>query len=155
MLRPALLALALTCSVLLAGCAQPVVPTNVIGAAEDVAQTAQVVISDAQAVWPVIYASIPAANQAAAQAAFNQAVFAANHADLALDDAISVAIAADSTNPDLTAVISSVSDAVAQIIAIVQTFQGATPTPAVQAGSSAIADMVGAAARLKALAAKR
>ena len=88
------------------GCNPPAVPTNAIAAAEVVAETAATIVADAQAVWPIVLAAIPAAQQPAAQDAFNKAVFAANHAILVLDDAIQVAIAANTPNPDFTAIIS-------------------------------------------------
>jgi len=95
MIRPALSVALLVCSILFApaACTTPVVPTNAITTAETVAETASTVVSTAQAIWPTVYASIPAANQAAAQTAFNEAIFTANHAVLALDDAIQAAIA--------------------------------------------------------------
>lgn len=143
------------------GCNQPVVPTNAIATAEEAAQTAAVVVADAQVVWPIVYAVIPAANQAAAQTAFNEGLFTANHAILALDDAISAAIAANTPNPDFTAVISQLSDAVGQIVQIVQSFMTSTPAPALVArvrtpgGVDAVADMGAAAGRLKVMTVKR
>lgn len=146
------------------GCSQPVVPTNIIAAAEAVAQTAATVIADAQAVWPLVLASIPAAQQSSAQNAFDKAVFAANHAILALNDAIQVAIAANATNPDFTAIFSQVADAVAQVVSIIQSFQSPSLMASehvvsehVRASSSAdaISDMVAASARLRALSVKK
>lgn len=133
---------------------QPTVPTNTIASAESAAQTATTVVSDAQAVWPIVYAFLPTAQQSVAQDAFNKAIFTANHAILALNDAIQVAIAANNPNPDLGTVISQVTDAVAQLVAIVQG-TNAGPTLQVRArtasGVDAMVDMQTAADRLKAL----
>jgi len=145
--------------VALAGCTQPAIPTSAISAAETVAQTAATVVSDAQAVWPVVLAAIPVAQQPAAQDAFNKAVFAANHAILALNDAIQVAIAANTPSPDFTAIISQVSDAIGQIVSIVQDFQ--SKAPAIQdrirvpGGVDVVYDLSAASVRLKAISAKK
>ena len=114
------------------GCTQPVFPSNVIAGAQAAAQTAQTVVTGAQAVWPIILAALPADKQAVAQDDFNKAVFAANHAILALNDAVQAAILANTT-PDFTAVISQVADAVAQVVTIVQSFQSAAPPSAMAA----------------------
>jgi hypothetical protein len=155
MLRAALSLVFLTCTLFLVpACTTPAVPTTAIATAESIAQTAATVVADAQIVWPVVYASIPAASQAAAQTAFNQAVFAVNHADLALDDAIQAAIAANTTNPDFTAVISQLSAAVAQVVTIIQSFESSTAAPSLRTtdgGVDALADLTAAAASLKQL----
>ena len=142
----------------LIGCTPPVVPTNAIQAAQEAAQTAVVVVADAEVVWPIVYAAIPAANQAAAQTAYSECLFTANHAILTLNDAIAAAIAASTPNPNFTAAISALSDAVAQIVAIVEQFMPAT-SPAVahtrtSKGVDAVADMSTAAGHLKALTVK-
>ena len=139
------------------GCNEPIVPTNAITAAETASATAAAVVADAEVVWPVIYASIPAASQAAAQSAYNEGLFTANHAILALNDAIAAAVAANTPNPNFTTVIGQLSDAVGSIVAIVQQFMAApavahTRTPG---GVDAVADMSAAAGRLKALTLKK
>jgi hypothetical protein len=141
----------------LTGCPQPITVTNAIQAAQEASQTAATVVADAQVVWPIVYAAIPAANQAAAQTAFNEGLFTANHAILALNDAIAVAIAANTPNADFSAVLSQLSNAVAQIVAIVEQFM--TPAIAPHAhtagGVDAVGDMSAAAGRLKALTVKK
>ena len=141
----------------LAGCTPPVVPTNAIQAAQEAAQTAVVVVADAEVVWPIVYAAIPAASQAAAQAAYNEGLFAANHAILALNDAIAAAVAANTPNPDFTAVIEQLSAAVGQIVSIVQSFMtpGVAQHTRTAGGVDAVGDMSAAAGHLKALAVKR
>jgi hypothetical protein len=141
------------------GCSQPTIPTSAIAVAQGVAQTATTIVADAQSVWPVIYAAIPASQQAAAQTVFNGAIFTANHAILALDDAISAAIAANNTTPNFAAIYSSLADAVAQVVAIVQQFTGPSDAGAVASvrttgGVDVLADMKTAAQRIKTVAGK-
>lgn len=133
------------------GCNQPVVPINAIAAAQAVVQTASTVVADAQAVWPLVLASIPAAQQPAAQSAFNKGVFDAHHTILSLDDAIQAAITANTPSPDFTAIFSQVADAVAQVVSIVQSFQGS----ATGAHTAALNDMAVASMRLKTLTVKK
>ena len=135
----------------LAGCNQPIVPTNAIQAAEEVAQTAATVVADAQVVWPIVYATIPAANQAAAQNAYNEGLFTVNHAILALNDAIAAAIAANTPNPNFTAVFSQVAAAIGQVVSIVEQFMTGAVTPAIRSanGIDIVADMNTAVARMK------
>jgi hypothetical protein len=159
-LPAALSVLALACSIFFTpvACTTPVVPSTVIATAQSVAATAATVVADAQIVWPTVLASIPAASQAAAQTAFNQAVFAVNHADLALDDAIQAAIAANTTNPDFTAAFSALSAAVAQVLTIIQSFETVPVTPNLRTadgGVDVLADLTAAAASLKKLAAPK
>ena len=141
----------------LTGCNQPIVPTNAIQAAEEVAQTAATVVADAEVVWPIVYATIPAVNQAAAQNAYNEGLFTVNHTILALNDAIAAAIAANTPNPNFTAVIAQLSQAVASIVAIVQQFMTSAVVVHTHtvSGVDAIADMSAASARLKALTVKK
>ncbi len=138
-------------AVTLTGCPAPGTVTNAIATAQEVAQTATAVVADAQAVWPVIYAAIPAASQAAAQTAFNAGLFTANHAILTLDDAIAAATAANTPNPDFTAVFSQVAAAIGQVVSIVQQFMSPAVTPSVRSanGVDVISDMNAAVARLK------
>lgn len=161
-----ILALAATLSVLIlppaatTACNEPIVPTNAIQGAQEAAQTAAAVVADAEVVWPIVYAAIPAASQAAAQSAYNEGIFTANHAILALNDAIAAAIAANTPNPNFTTVIGQLSDAVASIVQIVQSFMSSA-APAVAAhtrtagGVDAVADMSLASTKLKALTLKK
>jgi hypothetical protein len=76
-----------------------------------------------------------------------QAIFAANHAILALEDAEQAAVAANLSNPDFTAVLSQVSDAVGQVIAIVQGLQGSSKAIAPEGGP--LADMVETSSKIR------
>jgi hypothetical protein len=108
--------------------------TNATVTAQEVETTANTVLADAQVAWPVVYALIPAAQQAGAQQSFTTALKASNRAVLLLADAIAAAQAANQSNPDFTTAIQAVSDAIAQVIAIVNQFTQ-KPAPAVAAAS--------------------
>lgn len=154
-----LLILPVTAGVSLSACSNlsPVVATNAISAAQAAAQTATTLISDAQVAWPTVKALIPADKQAAAQDAFDKAVFAANHAVLALNDAITAAIAAKNPTFDFTALLSALGDAAMQVTAVLQAFHvlpvaspsiAAAPHPS-NGLDAALADMSRAAQTLK------
>ena len=122
-----------------ADCGAPVqVVTNSILTAQEIAAVANTVLSDAQVAWPIVLSFIPATSQAQANAVFQTAMFVANKAVLTLEDAIQTAQALNQSNPDFTAAIQAVSDAVAQVIAVVNQFTqggggdagtGAAPMP--------------------------
>jgi len=133
---------------------QPVFPTSAIAAAETAAQTATTVVNDAQAAWPIVKSFLPLVDQDAAQDAFDKGVFAVNHSILALDDAIGAAIKANIPNPDFSALLSSLGDAVSQIVAVVQEFQVKAPAASVKMRAmpdsvDAFSDMQLAASKLK------
>lgn len=131
----------------------PAVVTNDIAAAQAAAQTATTLVSDAQAVWPTVKVLLPVDKQAAAQDAFDKAVFTANHALLALNDGITAAIAANNPKFDFTSLLSALGDAAMAVIAVVQEFRVA-PVATIAAQQmpldAAIADMHRAATSLKA-----
>lgn len=132
----------------------PAVVANAIAAAQAAAQTATTLVSDAQAAWPAVKALLPADKQAAAQDAFDKAVFAANHALLALNDAITAAIAANNPTFDFTALLSALGDAAMQVIAVLQGFHVLPAgAPSIAASSApldaALADMSRAALTLR------
>lgn len=112
-----------------------VVPPNAIAIAQTVSATAQAIVNDAQVVWPAIEATIPTASQATAQDAFTKAVFTANHVILTLNDAIRLAAATNTLDPDFTAIFSELADAVAQIVSIVHDFQTVSPDGGVDVAS--------------------
>jgi hypothetical protein len=103
------------------------VVTSAVITAQEVVSVANTVVADAQVAWPIVYALIPASAQPAAQTAYNNAVLTANSAIMALADAIQAAQAVSQTDPNFTAAIQAVSNAIAQIIAIVNQYTGTTP----------------------------
>jgi hypothetical protein len=140
-------------------CTQPLVPTSAIAAAEMASQTATAVVADAQAAWPVVKALLPTADQALGQDVFDKVIFTANHAILVLNDAIAAAIAANNPSPSLGQLLSSLSDAVSQVVAVVKEFQGKAPPSAAKtrvatSGVDAVADMQMGADRIRAIAGK-
>jgi hypothetical protein len=102
----------------------------------------------AQLAWPAILQAISAASQAQAQQQFTNALAAVNHAEQVLNDAVNAAVAAQQPNPDFTALMQAVSDAVAQVVAIVDLYSGQAPSPAPDGGAPAAAKVAlnGAAA---------
>ncbi len=96
-----------------------------------------VAVSAAQLAWPAILPAIPAASQAQAQQQFSNAVAAVNHALQALNDGVNAAVAAQQSNPDFTALMQAVSDAVVQVVAIVDEYSGTQPAPAPVADAGA------------------
>jgi hypothetical protein len=143
----------------LSGCTQPAVPTSVISQAEVAAQTATTVVADAQAAWPIVKALLPPADQAPAQDAFDKTVFTANHAILVLNDAIGAAIAANNPTPDLSKLLSALSDAVAQVLEVVKEFTSKAPAATAKmrvapSGVDVISDMEGGVAKLRAAVSK-
>lgn len=140
-------------SATLSGCTPAASPVTVaIAIAQGIVDTATTVVADAQAVWPVVLASIPATAQAQAQADFNQAVLTTNHCILVLEDAIAAAVAASTTNPDFGTVFNDLSNAVGQIIQIVDQFSNGTTSTQVKtkSGIDALSDLHKSAARLQA-----
>ena len=104
--------------------------TNAVNIAQQVDTAAQTVLSGAEIAWPLIVQFIAPAGQAAATAAFSAATLVANKSLLALSDAIAAAQAANQTNPDFSAAIAAVTDAVSQVIAIVNQFKTQSPASA-------------------------
>lgn len=96
----------------------------------------QVSITGAQLAWPAIVASLPPANQAEATKQFTLAISAVNHALQVLNDGVTAAVNLKSPSPNFNTLMQTVSDAVAQVIAVVDQFKtqrtvsvtpGATP----------------------------
>ena len=90
-------------------------------------QSVQVVLNIAEASWATIEPFLPANVQAQAQAAYSAAVVVVNKAIVALNDAVQAAIAAQGPAPDFTAVMQAVSDAIAQVVAIINQFKTQVP----------------------------
>jgi hypothetical protein len=100
---------------------------NAVTTAQQVEIVANTVISDAQIAWAVISPALPAATAAQAQADFAAGLFAAQKAVLVLADAIQGAQAVNTANPDFTAAMQAVTDAIGQIVAIVNNFKSLQP----------------------------
>ena len=113
----------------------------------------EVGLNAAELAWPAILPALPASSQAQAQLQFTNAVSAVNHALQALNDGVNAAVAAQQANPNFTALMQAVSDAVAQVVAIVDLYTqsapvadgGAAPPPPPAAGGMKVALSGGAA----------
>jgi hypothetical protein len=93
-------------------------------------QGVQVALNAAQSAWAFILPLIPASAQAQATTQYNNAVSAVNHALQVLNDGVAAAVAAKQATFDATQFMQAVSDAVAQIIAIIDQYKSsATPAP--------------------------
>jgi hypothetical protein len=92
-------------------------------------QGAQVAVSDATVAFNTVLPFLPASTQVQAQTAFNNTLVTVNHALAALNDAVQAAVAAQTANPDFTALITDVENAIAQIIAVVDQYNAAPPAP--------------------------
>lgn len=100
----------------------------------------QVAINAAELAWPAILPTIPQANQAQAQLQFNNAVTAIDDAEQALNDGVNVAVIAKTSNPNFTALMQAVTDAVSQVTAIVDLYSGTTiPVAVADAGTAGAA----------------
>ena len=108
--------------------------------------TIQVALNAAELAWPAILPVIPAASQAQAQLQFTNAVSAVNHAEQVLNDGVNAAVAAKQSNPNFTALMQAVSDAVSQVVAIVDLYNG-TAGVVGDAGLAAVAGKAPAAAQ--------
>jgi hypothetical protein len=93
-------------------------------------QGVSVAVSDAQVAFGVVKQFLPASTQVQAQTDFDNAIISVNHAMQALNDAVQAAVDAQTPNPDFTALITAVSDAVAQVVAIIDQYKAAPPAPA-------------------------
>jgi hypothetical protein len=100
-------------------------------------QSAQVVLSDAQVAWTLVQPFLPAANAAQINQQFQNAVAAVNHALVALNDGVQAAVEAQQSNPNFSALMSAVTDAIAQVLAIVHEYTQPTPAPVADGGAPA------------------
>lgn len=92
-------------------------------------QGVQVAVSDATIAFQIVVQYLPASTAVQAQADFNKAVISVNHALSALSDAVQAAMEAQQPNPDFTALIAAVTDAVQQVIAIVNQYSSSPSAP--------------------------
>jgi hypothetical protein len=106
----------------------------------------QIAINAAELAWPAILQAIPAANQAAVNTQFQNALSSVNHALQVLNDGVNAAAAAQQSQPNFTALMQAVSDAVSQVIAIVDTYV-ATPSDAGAPSVAAKVVLTGSAAQ--------
>lgn len=102
-------------------------------------QGVQIALNDAAIAWSVVQPFLPAASAAQITQQYTNAVFAVNHSLQVLSDAVTAAVAAQTPNPDFSTLMTAVTDAVSQVLAIIQQYV-ATPPAAVDGGMAPIAD---------------
>ena len=91
-------------------------------------QSVQTALSTADFVWAGVVSILPADMQVKAQVEYTKVRLSVNKALVALADAVQAAVIAKSPAPDFGALITVVSDAVGQILAIIDQYK-AVPTP--------------------------
>jgi hypothetical protein len=115
-----------------------------------------IVLNTAQAAWSVIQPLLPSSAVVAVTQQYENAVVAVNHAIQILNDAVTAALAAETPNPSFAVLMSAVTDAISQVLAIID--QYVTNTSAswdggVSASTSAAVEAHAGLAKLQKLAA--
>lgn len=82
----------------------------------------QTAVTAAEVAWPAIEALLPANVRVQAQTQYTNALAAVTHTEQLLNDAVNVAVDAQQSSPNFTALMQAVSDAVAQVVAIVDQY---------------------------------
>jgi hypothetical protein len=100
-------------------------------------QGVQIAVSDAQIAWTLVQPFLPPAQLTQINQQFENAIAAINHGLRVLNDAVTAAVAAHTPNPDFTALMAAVTDAVQQVLAIIAEY---TVTPPADAGAPVVAD---------------
>jgi len=100
----------------LVGCTGTVTPVQV---AQTVEQSAQIAVAAATSAWNFILPSLPAASQAAANAKFQKSLVAVTDGLATLNDAVVAFQNATGPAPNWGMLISTLSDAVGNVLAIV------------------------------------
>jgi hypothetical protein len=85
----------------------------------------QTALDVAGIVWLEVRATVPAASLAKAEALYDAAALAVHNAVGLLGDAVQAAVVAQSANPDFSAAIQAVSDAVSRVLAVIDQFKAA------------------------------
>ena len=96
--------------------------SNPVAIVQSFEQGVAIVLNAAQIAWAAIQPNLPPANAAAITQQYNNAVFAANHAIVVLNDAVTAAMAAQTPSPDFAMVMTAVTNAVAQVLAVVDQY---------------------------------
>jgi len=98
----------------------------------------QTVLNILEGAWNFISPLLPASILPAAQQQYSNAVTSVGHAEAVLQDAVTADIAAQQSSPDLTAFVAAVSDALNQVIAIIDTYKGNANVSVPDAGPTGI-----------------
>jgi len=124
-----------TVTAVLAGCAEVSTwwqnfQSNPVAQVTTFEQGAQVALSGAQVAFNLLLPRLAPADQAQAMTDFNNALATVNHALVALNDAVTAAADAKQANPDFSGAMAAVTDAVNQVIAIVDQYTAKATIPA-------------------------
>ena len=92
--------------------------------------TVKTTLDIAAVVWTGVKPYLSADVAAKAQLRYDQAIIVVNKALVALNDAVQVAVESQQAHPDFSKLIANVTDAVAQVIAIIDEFKTAAPAVA-------------------------
>ena len=106
------------------------IQNNPVAAVDAFEKDVNIGLSIAAISWNSIKVYLPADQAVKAQLRYDQAVFAVNKSLALLNDGVQAAVDAKNPNPDFTKLIADVSDALAQVIAIIDEFKASAPTPA-------------------------
>ena len=132
-LKPLLFALALaTLPVAVSSCSSAWwqnIQNNPAAAVDAFEKDVNIGLGIADITWNSIKVYLPADQAVKAQLRYDQAVFAVNKSLVVLNDAVQAAVDAKTPNPDFTKLIADVSDALSQVIAIIDEFKTSAPTP--------------------------
>ena len=111
-------------AVSLTGCpgSTPWPPPNVVQQIQGFESTVQIGLNGAQVAWTFIQPYLPPAQLTQLNQTFETAVAATNHALSLLNDALTAALAAQQPMPDFTALMTAVSDAFSQVLALIVQF---------------------------------
>jgi hypothetical protein len=137
------LALMLTTAITVSGCAAVSqwwqnFKNNPIAQIQTFEQGVQTVLTLLEGAWNFIQPFIPASALPVAQQQYANAVSSVGHAESVLEDAVNGAVAAQqSPMPDFTTLMAAISDAVSQVVAIIDTYKGAAPVNLGDAGVTA------------------
>lgn len=97
--------------------------TNPVAQIQAFEDGAIILLNTAQAAWVGIQPLLPAASAAAITQQYENAVVAVNDAINILNDAVTAAMAAQQTNPNFAVMMSAVTDAIQQVLAIIDQYQ--------------------------------
>jgi hypothetical protein len=98
-------------------------------------QEVQTILTTLEAAWQFILPLIPASAQPAAQQQYANAVASVGHAEAVLQDAVKGAVAAkQEPMPDFAGLTQAITDAVSQVIAVIDTYGGNIPMTLIDGG---------------------
>lgn len=117
---------------------------NPIQQVQSFEQMVQVVLNNVQVAWAFVQPFLPQASAAQITQQYQNAVFAVNHALVVLNDAVQTELSVRNPSPDFSKLMVAVTDAISQVIAIIDQYKssvpadaGAVPVPTLDGGVAA------------------